>query len=171
MAIKPKQLPPLEALRAETVWPGDDAFDQDSPDLSRFLTSLGEDTGVLKLKGKEKPARVIYRALDPLELDAAIGRGASMLHYEACRYGLVSIDGIDLERVIHRNGLEGLSQECLTDLTKTVFMDMPVRLAINALNRQLGQNVKERSDDLALKRTPITFLIGLFIQALTFRTR
>jgi hypothetical protein len=171
MAIQAKQLPPLGALRAETVWPGDDAFDPKKSDLTRFLTSLGEDTAGLKLRGEEKPARIVYRALDPLELDAAVGRGASMLHYEAFRYGIVSIDGIDLERVIHRNGLEGLSQECLTDLTKGIFMDLPVRLAINALNRQMGQTVIERKEDEGLKRTPITFLIGLFIQALTFRTR
>ncbi len=170
MGIKVKQLPPLEATQAETVWPGDDCFDPEGSDLERFLISLGSDVAALKLREADRPARIVYRSLRQLEVDAMTARGPEMIPYEAFRYGIVSIDGVDLDRQLQINGLTGVSQGCLEELCDGVYMDMPIRYAIDAMNRITNPGKSQRREVRPV-RVSLPMMLGIFIQAVTFRTR
>ena len=82
----------------------------------------------------------------------------------------LSIDGIELDRRYQGNGLEGVSQEQLEELADTVFMDMPVRLAIDAMNMITDPSMQPRKEVIPV-RTNLPMLLGIFIQATTFRGR
>jgi len=121
----------LEAKVHETVWIRDPAFDIDSTDIHRWYET-GE--GYV-IKPKEKASMIQWRTLEPLEKRQAminawdIGKGiardgGSVPHHalakECARFGIISFDGLRLDRT-RFNGVLGLSDHSLAKLTAKLF--------------------------------------------------
>ncbi len=108
--LKIEPAPNLEQVEYETYWIGDPAIDRKRSDVKRWL--LNGDTGSLKVKKGKEPSVICYRGLDEFELLAVPQFSptvdARLRWASAMRYGLISIDGVDL-----RSGRDDTGQRCL----------------------------------------------------------
>jgi len=114
--------PDLDATDLETLWWGDDAIDRDASEPMLADWCRTGDTGKLTMRPGVEPSPVKYRALTVRELSqipTLDGSGGAMVSrcYEAARYGLVSIEGLKLQRA-RMHGVRGLSDAALDRLTQ-----------------------------------------------------
>lgn len=168
MAIRRRPRPTLEEREYSTYWPADDAIDQSGSSLDQYCMTRG-DPVTLKIREGQVPAEIVYRPLTEREL-LAVGMAGHHAPFEACRYGLVSIEGIDLARISYPNGLRGLTQASLDELSDEIVMDLPWVLTIDLLNETAGAPPKQRKD-APYEAVSLSRLIGHFIQVVTFCQR
>jgi hypothetical protein len=167
MAIKKRSAPQLRSRILETAWWGDDAIDPDASDLKEWCRTA--DIECLKPLDGQKLDVIKYRGLTPTEQAQVpnateFDSGLFLAQcYQACRYGLISITGIQLDRSLSR----GLTQASLDELNEPEFLaDVPLALAIRELygTEDDGAPINDIPTSLAV-------WLGVHILRETFRPR
>lgn len=175
MALKIKRTPDhLEPdHRIETVWPGDEAVDAAGSDLVTWCRSGSTDgrTG-LSIRPGSSPSIITWRPLGPRELmlvSEASGSGSATAYpFEAARYGIVSVSGVDLRRE-RRGGLLGLSDASLDALAQEVAL-VPYLVAIEELHRAQGRPAATPAETTLIWAS-IAEVVGVHILTASFRAR
>jgi len=166
-----KKTPPLESTESTTYWWGDDAVDHEaSAGQLAHWCETGEPDGLVMRAGA-KPAAIVLRPLGVREVGALPERAEVLAcAYQACRYGLVSIDGVRLRRMRSKDGLVGIIDVDLDALTLHQA-SIPGWLAMYAWLRASGFDIpaEQQADAGELLRMDLAQWIGAQVLARTFR--
>jgi hypothetical protein len=168
--MKTRTAPLLRAEPIDTYWPGDAAIDLGASDVAGWCRTA--DASLLVPRQGERPSKVTFRGLTEREMsqipEAELeGRSFAARCYEACRYGLVSIEGEALLRH-RRSGVSGLTDATLDGLCRFVET-LPFDLLLSAYYGALGVELPELQRQDVEVSLPIW--VGAHVLAATFRAR
>ncbi|MHC4644080.1 MAG: hypothetical protein ACYTBJ_01165 [Planctomycetota bacterium] len=170
MGLKKRKAPSVTADIIDTHWYGDEHIDPDASDVISWCRTAEAD--LLKPLPDKKLTLVRYRALterehSQLPLEDGTGQALMARCYEACRYGLVSIEGEKLVRRKFPSGVVGLSDSTLDSLSD-IRADIPFGVAIHQIYEAMG--IKLDDPDTTARETSLPIWLGGQILSATFRT-
>lgn len=168
--MKTRAAPTLQAAPIDTYWPGDSAIDREASDLDGWCRTA--DASLLVVRPGETPSKVSFRGLTERELSQIPvfdldGETFAARCYEACRYGLVSVQGEPLHR-LRIKGIPGLDDATLDDLCRFTEV-LPFDQVMVAYYGALGVTLPELKRQLIDTSLPIW--VGAHVLAATFRAR
>lgn len=159
----------LEVKEHGLIWPGDPAVDLEASDLDAWARSLGTDGLVLKAGAKASAIRV--RPLSTRELNRALKEIDSEQHAIAAKYGVLSVEGLDLSRDLV-DSLGGLSRRSI-DLLMHKQLRGPVKWfrLLDVMLEARGRQPLEVSDKVrdAVVPTELGYVLGVIALTLSFR--
>lgn len=164
-----KRAPELRATCSETYWIGDPAIDRDASDVASWTATA--DPAALVVHPGQAPSKITWRPLtetEVLELTSDPGHALTRL-LDAFRLGLVSIEGVSLERRVIRG--RGWIDQRDVDGLMALEAPIPNYLAMRAWVSvdPAFPGVEWRLDGEV--RTPLPIWLGAMILAGTFRGR
>jgi hypothetical protein len=184
--LKKRKAPEVEAGPRDTFFICDSNIDLEQSNVYDWSLTANPDC-LRPIEGKQL-TRIRYRPLTELEigqLPPNDGRYQNFLAriFEACRYGLVSIDGIKLSKTRAEMGLYALTTAQLNDLCEFTgdiyfsdlidkYVDCWSSLILNKENRsEQEEDRSEEKKESTTQDTSLPLWLGVHILLATFRSR